>query len=75
MCLWMRKYSIVLTDRALQRPTECIFSFAVPGSFADFCRATLLIDRTVQSTAAIPFPGKTTTKKTLGYRLFGWLPF
>lgn len=46
--LWMRKYSIIVSDLAY--PVEIIFTFGVKGSFQDFCRLTYLMDRVVEST-------------------------
>lgn len=45
--LWMRKYSVILEE--LPRPTEVILTFAVKGSFGDFCRLTPIMDGVVES--------------------------
>ncbi|MBI5958270.1 MAG: toll/interleukin-1 receptor domain-containing protein [Chloroflexi bacterium] len=46
--LWMRKYSVLVTD--IPYPVEIIFTFGIKGSFQDFCRLTHLMDRVVEST-------------------------
>lgn len=46
---WRRKYSIVIPNRETGDAAEFLFTFGFPGSFREFCRLGLVMDRLVES--------------------------
>jgi hypothetical protein len=60
---WMRKYSLIIDGERLSRRTEVILTFAIKGDFSRFCKATILIDRIVESIHITNEWSKTTTEK------------
>jgi hypothetical protein len=58
---WMRKYSLILTNPCLSRPTEVVFTFSVRGDFRFFCSLTPVMDRIVESVNVTNVLSMTTT--------------
>ena len=53
---WVRRYFVILTDPALPKPVEAVFTFSVPGTpeqAAAFLLEASRMDRIVQSTALL----------------------
>lgn len=65
---WMRKYSLILDDRALSRPTEVIFTFGLKGDFGSFCSLAPLMDRIVESVHVTDPRARTTTVQHVWWR-------
>ena len=45
--LWIRKHSVILPHPRMGEPTEFVFTFGFPGTFAEYCRSTQLMDHLV----------------------------